>query len=232
VVCVPTEILTRHPPKWKSRGLRHGILEFKVVNVQKRTYSRNISGFRLSTPYLLQGTACHVINSITKRITKLYSPATNGTFDCQPQCLLQGWAFHVINNFITWYDVHTKIITPLYPWRKVQPAALVKPGVQRHSWPFFSYTPHASLTKSDFWSVEKGIWGGGGNLSKKKRTKLEQTEILFTLMSAYFKRLSSAGRDSRYSCWSCTGCVALDRNCYSHYLIDIPFKYLHDGNWN
>jgi hypothetical protein len=53
---------------------------------------------------------------------------------------------------------------------------------------YFSFTPHSSLTKSAFRSVEKVLWQGGreGGRSlstKEKRTKFEQTEILLRLFT-------------------------------------------------
>jgi hypothetical protein len=53
--------------------------------------------FRLST--------FNVINkTITKRIKNYIAPTR--TFDFEPQCLLQGWACHMVNNFIISHDTH------------------------------------------------------------------------------------------------------------------------------
>ena len=114
----------------------------------KTTYSGENSAFDLQPRCLFQGGACQWSMIIAKRITTLYSPATSGTSDFESQCLRQGWAFHVINNFTIWYDIHTKRITKL-----ITPARYATSSVGG-AWlstqrlrPYFSSTPHAFLTK-------------------------------------------------------------------------------------
>ena len=70
---------------------------------------------------LLQGRVCHVINNLsTKRITKLYSPANRGTL-----------AFDMTH---THTHTHKKNYQTIQPPLDMQPAALMKPDLQRHSY--------------------------------------------------------------------------------------------------
>ena len=157
----------------------------------------------------------HVIsNFITKRITNRIASQPVGVSTCNRNA---SFRVELVTGSITSsVDMtHTKRSTRLYTtWREMQPAALVKPDLQRHPYALrLLHTPCVPDQICLLVSGERnmrGVRGGGRSLSTKKKTKLEQTDILFT----YCKGLSSAGGIPgtpvilhRF--------VSLDRNSYS-----------------